>query len=338
MLLQQFAIPYASLCEEGTQTSEDLPLTLPISVWKSRRPILVYYMLALGISWTAWIPFGASQALPLKIPHEAAMFAQYGPSLAAIIVTGAESGKDGIRKLLRQLLRWRVGVQWYVFVLLVTPVVLLGVIGLHVLLGANAPDFGNLKVWWVRFSERQREFSPSIGLLSFFADFTAKGPWHTLLVFAALAITNGGLSEEFGWRGYALPRFQTRQSALAASINVGLLWAFWHTGPGFWRVLFTSGIGAFAMLAPYLVTTLALSILFTWVYNNTQSLLLPVLFHASYNSTVTIVSLVWASPGKLSLLVAETVLGLWVVALLVVKVYGPARLSRQPMPESRIST
>jgi len=34
------------------------------------------------------------------------------------------------------------------------------------------------------------------------------GPAATFLVFAGLAITNGGLSEEPGWRGYALPALE----------------------------------------------------------------------------------------------------------------------------------
>lgn len=306
-------------------------MPLAASAWSKRHPVIAYYALAVGIAWAGWVPFGASQAglLRLRVPFEIPVLAQYGPSLAAIILVGFEAGKSGIGRLLRPALRWRVGVQWYAVALLLTPAVLLSVIGLRVLLGADVPDFTALGQWHVRFSEQERLLTPSMGLLSFLAEFETRGPWHTLLIFVILAIANGGLSEEFGWRGYALPRLQARRSALVASIALGLLWAFWHTDQDFWRTLFTSGTAAFAKPLTMVIVDLPLAVLFTWVYNNTRgSLLLAILFHASYNSTITITDLTWAPPGHLSPLVPETVLGLWVVALIVVAVYGPARLSR----------
>jgi membrane protease YdiL (CAAX protease family) len=36
------------------------------------------------------------------------------------------------------------------------------------------------------------------------------------------------LSEELGWRGYALDALQARWSALASSLVVGFFWSMWH--------------------------------------------------------------------------------------------------------------
>ena len=138
------------------------------------------------------------------------------------------------------------------------------------------------------------------------------------MVFLFFAIPTGPISEEFGWRGLALPRLQSLHSPLGASMLVGLLWGLWHTGPDFWRLLLGGNPAAF--LYPLAITggTLPLSILFTWMYNNTGgSLICPMLCHASFNSTLLLLSLVWE--GRWSFLIgAELVMGLWLVAMSVV--------------------
>ena len=41
-------------------------------------------------------------------------------------------------------------------------------------------------------------------------------------------LVGGPLGEESGWRGYALPRLQSRFSPLASSLILGFIWANWH--------------------------------------------------------------------------------------------------------------
>jgi len=104
-----------------------------------------------------------------------------------------------------------------------------------------------------------------------------------LLEFLRGFFMTGGINEESGWRGFALPRLQTRYSVIAASVIVGVLWALWHLpydlapenrGPSltwfleyrlFWRVVF--------------------AVILAWFYNRTNgSLLAPVLFHPAMNA------------------------------------------------------
>lgn len=85
------------------------------------------------------------------------------------------------------------------------------------------------------------------------------------------------LGEEFGWRGYAQPRLQAVLSPVAASIWVGLAWAFWHI-PTFF-VPEARGTTNFE-LCMYLVAFLASSVIYTWLYNAGRgSMLGPLLAH-----------------------------------------------------------
>src|SRR5262245_23635575 len=85
--------------------------------------VLAFFLVALGISWAAWIPYAASQGglIRVRVPAEFIWLAEYGPTFSAFLLTALETGKAGVRKLLRQVLLWRVAPGWYVFALLATP-------------------------------------------------------------------------------------------------------------------------------------------------------------------------------------------------------------------------
>jgi membrane protease YdiL (CAAX protease family) len=171
--------------------------------------------------------------------------ALFGPAAAAIIVTAITDGPTGVRALYQRVAIWRVGPRWYAVALGLPALLSLGVVGLSLALGAPAE---------VRFNE----LSP-LALILFF------------LV----------IGEELGWRGYALPRLQTRYGALGASLILGLLWAGWHLPnqliPGL--EFYSYGFGAFAL---YVVP---MTVLFTWLARETRaSVLLAWLFHGAINT------------------------------------------------------
>jgi CAAX protease family protein len=102
------------------------------------------------------------------------------------------------------------------------------------------------------------------------------------------------IGEEFGWRGYALPRLQLRMRSLPASLLIGVLWAGWHLPyfafPDAHPLPFALGFSLFA------AGIISDSVLATWIYNSTGgSVLATMLYHHSIH----VASIIPVIPGVL---------------------------------------
>ena len=163
----------------------------------SRYPVAVGFILMFALTWPLELGLAAQSRglLPFQIPPVLAPFVGLGFVAAAIIMSALVDGTTGVAALLRRLLIWRVGWMWYAVALLGPAVTYLLGIGIHVLLGGSSPDFLHPFV---------RQLVPPSWSLAFAG----------LVFFVFQVVANG---EEFGWRGYALPKLQDRHSALVAS-------------------------------------------------------------------------------------------------------------------------
>lgn len=173
----------------------------------------------------------------------------------AWILSSAFSMIPGIRKQFSTLLKPRGPAIWYLVIFLIFPGVLL------------------LAFYVTRFLGGDARF--------YLADM---GLWGAAVVlsleFARGFLMTGGLNEESGWRGFALPRLQARYPVIVAALIVGYLWSFLHLPYDFGR-----GVSLDWILQNRLLWTPLFGILMTWVYNRTNgSLLAPVLFHPAMNT------------------------------------------------------
>jgi membrane protease YdiL (CAAX protease family) len=90
------------------------------------------------------------------------------------------------------------------------------------------------------------------------------------------------VGEEIGWRGFALPCLQARYGPLKASLILGVIWGGWHL-PLWWMA---GNFHADIPFVLFMLQSLALTILMTWLYNHTRgSLLMAHLFHTAFNLT-----------------------------------------------------
>ena len=266
-----------SKASPGAAPALHLALMRPrLSGWRSA---VVFATYAIGISWICWLPLVAANhrlgfvgptATPVLL-----VLGTFGPLLAAVAMVSRTSGHAGLREFLGQALRWRVGIQWYAAALVAPIVIQTTILGVHVLKGGIVPNLFDSSRWLA-----------------------------TPATFILVLLIGGPSGEEFGWRGFLLPRVQPILGMLKASVAIGVVSAVWHLP------LFLIPITAQSHLpfGLFVVRTIALSIISTWLYNGSRrSLLLVLLFHASLNT--------W--PNSLYVLQAEGVIGPYVSTTIV---------------------
>jgi len=220
------------------------------------RKTWIFFVLTYAISWLLWLPSvlrsNGIYDLP-EIVGLAGMFAVLGPTIAAFILVGRESGKAGMGWLLRRAIATGFSKRWWLPTLLLMPIIGLLTAAVLRLLGTELPD-------WT---------APSL---------------ITALVTAITILFIGGGLEEFGWRGYALDKMQNGNNALIASLVLGFFWGLWHL-PLFFMEGTTQAEAAIPIWE-FIIQIMVLSVLFTWLYNNTGgSLLVAILFHTIGNTT-----------------------------------------------------
>jgi uncharacterized protein len=226
--------------------------------------LVIFFFLAYLFTWSNWLPQAlTSRGLTsIQVPGFLTILAGYGPALAAIIVASLAYGRQGLRELFGRLLRWRVGIQWYLIALLLPALVTFLAISINNLTGGPSPDF----------SVAGFPFGPAETPL-----------WQKLIIlFLVFMLGFDGLGEELGWRGFALPKLLERYSTFISSLILGALWAIWHFPYALTEGTFLSEVP----LHWFFINLLALSIIYTWIFVNTNgSLLLPLIFHAAGNTT-----------------------------------------------------
>jgi hypothetical protein len=168
-----------------------------------------------------------------------------GPAFAAVIVTAIVAGKQGLRELWKRLRNFGNG-----WAYIAGPAIIFGYQGLayviNLLLGATVVVFPQI---------------PPLGV------------WLELLIV-------GGLWEEIGWSGYALPklieRFANRPNGpLLAALILGILRATWHLPLFMYGTLYWFDI---------LVFEIAVQVIIAWLYTRSGGSVLAIMvFHFTSN-------------------------------------------------------
>jgi membrane protease YdiL (CAAX protease family) len=176
-------------------------------------------------------------------------------------MTGVIDGKAGFRDLLSRLLRWRVAAGWYAVALLTAPLLVMVIL--------------------LALSLISPAFLPGI--------FTTDDRLTLVLTGLGVGLFGGGLLEEPGWTGFAVPRLRRRYGVFATGLIVGAVWGVWHFLPTYWGSGDSSGALSLSLLLPplffYAAVLPAYRVLMVWVYEQTESLLVVILMHASLTAS-----------------------------------------------------
>lgn len=250
-----------SALQASTPTS--FPVTSGLSGWMKRHPLVAYFVLAYTFTWILVIPITLSQrGLGLFSLPDGLLFALFllstfsGPLPAALILTSLIDGPTGRRQFFKRMFQWRVGLGWYLLVLIGYPLIFL--IGMTFASGA-APWIALIQKWPLLFT--------------------------FYLPTAAIGIIFPGLGEEPGWRGFALPRLQHQYGPLVGSLILGTLHGLWHLPAYFIPGAILDGRFNLAVFAANTCSIIALTVIWTWLFNNAnQSIFFAMLVHGTSNA------------------------------------------------------
>jgi uncharacterized protein len=190
------------------------------------------------------------------------------PDIAAFVVAALAFGLGGVVVLVRRYrfwsadVGWRKGLQLWGLMLITFLAMSLGTAGLNRMF---APQ-GSFE--WVN--------TPVFSW------------WFPLALLASIFLDIGGVTEETGWRGFALPLLQARMTPLAATLIVGLMWGVWHFPARPDILLGAYGLWGGALLLTILVLRFSvLSIVMTYFYNRVGgSTFIAISMHGLHNDSV----------------------------------------------------
>jgi membrane protease YdiL (CAAX protease family) len=261
------------------------------------RNLFLFFLIAYGFTWLFWISetlasrglLGSSILVDFLLgPYNPAA---WGPFVSAVLLSVWHNKGTGLLGLLKRGVEVRFPKRWWIPTFLLCPLMIGGAFLISILAGNSIPE------------------------LDWIAD-----PFLLVSSFFLILVTGGPLQEEFGWRGYALPRLQGRFNALYSSLILGFMWGLWHLPYFFIGTEITYAYGIF----PQIFTAIMLSILLTWLFNNTRgSVLVSLIFHNTFNWSMANFPALQTSMGS-----PFFITFLIIAAVIVVAIWKPKRLAR----------
>jgi len=254
-----------------------------------RNPTLFYFLIVFSISWgSVFLGMGPAFSQGEELAPEDfliwGLLMVAGPSIAGIFVIYLTEGRKGLQDFYARLTRWRVGIRWYAPLLIFPLLILVTLIPLsHVVSSDLAP---------------------------------------TIFPFGLLIGLMAGFLEEIGWTGFAYPTMKKKYGVLGASIILGFIHAVWHIPADFLGNSIAFGDHWLPYMAGFFIFVMALRVLMGWVYENTKSLFLGQLMHASSTGFLSVLLPIGIGGLNWTIFYAAYAIILWGAVVIVIARHG----------------
>jgi membrane protease YdiL (CAAX protease family) len=229
---------------------------------KSKR-LIIFFVATFVWTWGFYAPIALGHHSPYEMPWIIFFICGgMGPSLVGVVMTLLLHNKQEQREFWRRCFSpKRIGLRWWGVIFFIFPVIFGVCIAFTQAAGGALPGMDQLK-----------------GLLA--------SPLSWPLV-AFISFMSGPWSEEFGWRGYALEPILQRLGTIPGTVALGLIWGVWHLPLYFMSATWHAQMGLKpAGFWTFMLFSVGLSLLMTWVYLNTKrSILSGMLMHFGSNFT-----------------------------------------------------
>ena len=259
---------------------------------KRKSMVWIFILLANGITWLLWgISIALNQSKGYLMPAPGNIItlfqngfqnsehvfysilfalANFGPLFAAIYAFRTEKGKKGLADLWKNIFSFKVKGIWVLRAIVISFLIAAIPFMVAVMTGLM-PD-------------------PRAAMSFMLPYFLPLFVWQLL---------TSGLGEEPGWRGYLLRKLQDRFEGNKPIWVLGLIWAVWHYPfTIYWTSNGMAGEESGVVIATvitalvgFTINIIGITYLHVWLYNNTGSIFLAIIFHAFNNVFPTILSI-----------------------------------------------
>lgn len=232
---------------------------MPIIIEEDNRNLILFFVITFAFSWSLWCPslLATMGIIKYRFLYDLLrIIGGFGPFIGAFSLTLYNEGVTGARILWSRAWHYE---NWRYLLIALFLLPFLNFISLLMAVVTEGIPFPRLSIW------NDYMFI----LVDFIFYFFIAGPFQ----------------EEFGWRGYVLDILQFKWNALESSLILGAIWSLWHL-PLFY---ITNTAHTNDSFLSFTFAVIIMSILFTWLYNNSDgSIFVVMIFHASNNISSTL--------------------------------------------------